>query len=141
MINIKITKLISDTVLPTYAHPGDAGMDVFSRENHLLQPGERHTFVLGFAAELPVGYVALVWDRGGLAHKQGIHCLGGVIDSNYRGEYVVVLYNTSKEPYQVRVGDKIAQILIQPVERAAIVESSDLSSSSRADSRYGSSGR
>jgi dUTP pyrophosphatase len=141
MPNMNIKKLSLDTMLPSYAHPGDAGMDVFSREEYLLRPGERHTFELGFAAELPDGYVVLVWDKGGLAQKHGIHCLAGVIDASYRGEYVVVLYNTSQLSYQIKKGDKISQILIQPVERATIVETEELSNTARGDDRYGSSGR
>ena len=140
-MEIKVHKLYDNTCLPKYAHPGDAGMDVFSRENHLLQPGERHTFELGFNAELPNGYVALVWDKSGLAHKQGIHSLAGVIDAGYRGEYVAILFNSGQYPYQIKQGDKIAQILIQAVEQANIVTVDDINTTDRSDGRYGSSGR
>lgn len=140
-MEFKVHKLYDDTRLPEYAHPGDAGMNVFSREDYLLLPGQRHAFELGFAAELPEDYVALVWDRSGLAHQRGIHCLAGVIDAGYRGNYTVVLYNTSQEPYQIKKGDKIAQILIQPVERVTIVATDTLSQTARADGRYASTGR
>jgi dUTP pyrophosphatase len=140
-VEFKVHKLYDDTRLPEYAHPGDAGMDVFSREEYLLKPGQQHTFKLGFAAELSDGYVVLIWSRSGLAHKHGVHCLSGVIDAGYRGEYVVGLYNTGHEPYQIKQGDKIAQILIQPVERATIVETDTLTQTTRADGRYASTGR
>lgn len=140
-MEFKVHKLYDDTRLPEYARPGDAGMDVFSRKDYLLQPGERHTFELGFKAELPNGYVALVWDKGGLAHKHGIHCLAGVIDASYRGEYVAVLCNTGAIAYRINIGDKIAQILIQPVERANILEVEKLGTTDRSDGRYGSSGQ
>jgi dUTP pyrophosphatase len=141
MLTLKIKKLFIDSKLPSYAHPGDAGLDVFSREDHILPPGERHAFGLGFAVELPEGYVALVWDKSSLTYQAGIHCLAGVIDAGYRGEYVVILHNSGREPYDIKIGDKIAQILIQPVEHARIVESSDISNTARADGKYGSSGR
>lgn len=140
-MKLKIKKLFSGINLPKYAYSGDAGLDVFSRENFLLKSGQRHTFYLGFRAGLSKGYVALIWDKGGLPHKAGIHTLAGVIDSNYRGEWLVILINLGKKSYQIKKGDKIAQILIQKVEKVKIIEVLKLSKTKRADGKFGSSGR
>ncbi len=120
MVTLQVHKLYADAGTPQYAHAGDAGLDVFSHEEYTLQPGERHVFGLGFAAEFPAGYVALVWDRGSTAIKQGIRNLAGVIDSGYRGEWKIVLLNVSDAPITIKRGDKVAQILIQPVERVDV---------------------
>ncbi len=136
MVTVRIKKLHPDVKLPLYSFPGDAGLDVFSREEYELKPGQRHVFKLGFSIELPIGYVSLIWDRSGMAVNRGIHCLAGVVDAGYRGEYAVVLYNTSNEPYTIRTGEGIAQLLIQPVERAELVEVESLSESERGSSAF-----
>jgi len=141
MIKVKIKQLYSDIKLPEYARPGDAGMDLYSAEEIVLNPGERHLFKLGFAMEIPEGTVALVWDRGGMATNHGIHSIAGVIDSNFRGEVCCVLYNTSAEPYAIQKGDKIAQLLIQKVEKVQWVKVDELSESARGDKGWFSSGR
>lgn len=141
MLKLKIKKLSSQARVPSYAHPGDAGMDLYSTEDYILKPGERHVFKIGIAAELPSGYVGLIWDKSGLAAKQGLTVLAGVIDANYRGEYQVVLLNTSDKPYSIKKGDKIAQLLIQKVERVKIEEVADLSKTSRGSNGFGSTGR
>jgi len=140
-MRIRIRKLHADVIVPSYAHPGDAGLDVFSREDVTLASNERHIFALGFEAELPDGTVALVWDKSGLASKKGLKTMAGVIDASYRGEWFVTLHNTDVQAYQIRKGDKIAQILIQKVERAVIEESRTLQDSERASGTMGSSGR
>lgn len=140
-MQIKIKKLKAAAIIPSYSHAGDAGLDLYSLEDHSLEPGQRHSFKLGFSMELPEDFVALFWDKSGLAAKHGLQCLGGVIDSGYRGEYTVVLANTSSEAYQIKKGDKIAQMLIQPIETAELTEVDELPPSSRQDGAWGSTGK
>ena len=141
MVTIKFKKINREAKIPKYANHGDAGMDVFSVEDYTLQPGERKTFGLGFQAEFPLGYVANFWDKSGLASNHGLTILGGVIDSGYRGEYKVILLNASKSPFQINKGDKIAQLLITPVEHATIEEVVDLEFSERGEGGFGSTGK
>ncbi len=138
-MNIKIKRLHPDAKLPTYAHPGDVGMDVYSLEDYVLKPGERKNFVNGFSAELPDGYGAFVMDKGRIGNL-GIKTLGGVIDAGYRGEYNVDLINLSDTDFEIKKDDKIAQIVILPVGRAEIEEVEELSESSRGNGRFGSTG-
>lgn len=138
-IPIKIKKLNPDAIIPSYAHEGDAGMDIYSCEDFILLPHERHLFSTGISIELPEGYVALIWDKSGVANK-GIKSMGGVIEYTYRGEYKIILYNTSKEPYEVKKSQKIAQILIQPIMNANVQEVNELSETKRGDGAFGSTG-
>lgn len=140
-VPVKVKRLEADARLPTYGRPGDAGLDIHTTESHILLPGERRLFRTGIALEIPPGTVALVWDRSGLAAKHGITAIGGVIDHTYRGECRCALLNTSDEPYEVKRGDRIAQILIQPVCTAEIEEVEELSDSIRGAGGFGSSGR
>jgi dUTP pyrophosphatase len=140
MVKIKIKKLKENAVIPSYAHPGDAGLDFYSTESVVLKPGERRVISTGIAIELPEGYVSLIWGKGGLAAKKGIAILGGVIEHTYRGDYGVVALNTSSEDFVVSEGDKIAQLLIQPIATAEIEVVGELSESVRGDGAYGSTG-
>lgn len=140
-MKLKLQKLNPDATLPSYAHPGDAGLDLHTIEDHEMQPKERHVFKTGIALEIPEGYVGLIWDKSGLAGKHGLHHFAGVIDSTYRGEIQVVIYNSNQEPYQFKKGDKIAQLLIQKMEKAELEEVTELSPTTRADQGWGSSGR
>lgn len=137
----KIKLLKPEVRIPSYGRVGDAGLDLYSLEDCTLAPGERHLFKLGFAMEIQDGYVGLMWDRSGMATNHGIHTLAGVIDSNYRGEVSCVLYNTSSDPYTVTKGDKIAQMLIQPVEHVDFQQVDKLSDSERGSKGWFSSGR
>ena len=139
-MKVKIKKLRPDAITPTYAHPGDAGLDLYSLEAYKLKPGEKKRFNLGFALEFPKGYVALNLDRGSLGN-QAIHNVGGVFDCTYRGEYNCGLINLSKKPYQIKKGDRIAQLVIFPIAYAELKEVSKLSQTSRGDNRFGSTGR
>ncbi|MFA5107047.1 MAG: dUTP diphosphatase [Patescibacteria group bacterium] len=141
MAKVKVKKIKPAAIIPKYAQPGDAGLDICSCEDYSLRPGERHSFFTGLAFEFSEKYVGLVWDKGGMAHKHGIHCLAGVLDSSYRGELVIVLLNTSQQVHEIKTGDKIAQLLIQPVERAEIIETKTLSETARGEGRFGSTGR
>ncbi|MFA6072948.1 MAG: dUTP diphosphatase [Candidatus Woesearchaeota archaeon] len=141
-MKLKIKKLNPDAKIPAYARENDAGFDIFSIEQYTLKPNERKSFSTGIAFELEPGFVALVWDKSGLSFKHGIKTMGGVIDSNYRGEIFIALLNTSKTDYEIEKGDKIANILIQPVICANIEEIDDLpANTSRGDKGFGSSGR
>lgn len=141
VVKIKVKKLHPDAVIPSYSHPGDAGMDIFSLEKYDLKPGERHMFKTGISMSIPEGYVALVWDKSGLAGKHGIKAMGGVIDSGYRGEYLIVLLNTSNKAYTINIGDKIAQVLIQPIVSVEVEEVKALDETDRGDGSFGSTGK
>ena len=141
-MTVRFRLLDSSAKLPTYAHPGDAGMDVCSIEDVVIAPGARHLVKTGFAMELPDGLEAQVRPRSGLAIKSGITVLNtpGTIDSGYRGEVGVILINLSDVPFHVEKGMKIAQMVIAKFERAEIEEVSELSSSERGAGGFGSTG-
>ncbi len=139
-MNILFKKLNSDALIPHYAHPGDAGLDVFTCESKIVQPGERYAFSTGVSMEIPPGYVALVWDRSSRALQHGLKTMAGVIDSGYRGEVKVVLLNTSHTAVEISAGEKIAQMLIQSVEHAHVKEVNELSETARGTGGFGSTG-
>jgi len=139
MIKIKIKKLVSDAKIPSYAHLGDAGMDIYSNENLIIKPKHRALVKTGISMEFPEGNVALVWDKSGIANK-GITTLAGVIDSSYRGEIKIALLNIGSQNYEIKKGEKIAQILIQPISQGEIEEVFELNESSRGERGFGSSG-
>jgi dUTP pyrophosphatase len=139
-MKIKIKKLKADAIIPAYAHPGDAGLDLHSVEDYELKPGEKKVFYLGFSLEFPPDYVALVKDRGSMA-AAGIHSIAGVVDASFRGEYMSILINLSNQSYQIKKGDRIAQLLIVPLARAEIEEVEELESTSRGDGHLGSTGK
>ena len=141
MLQVKIKKTQNDVILPAYAHPGDVGLDLHSLERYILKSGEQRIFFLGFAMEFPRGYAALVKDKGSLPKNAGIHTMAGVYDAGYRGEYNVNLINLGKEPYEINIGDKIAQLVIFPVAIAKIKETDKLSETRRGEGRFGSTGK
>ena len=140
MIPFQVKKLFSDATLPAKGNATDAGIDIYTNESYTLSPGERHMFATGIACAIPDGYVALLWDRSGLGSK-GIHRFAGVIDSGYRGEWKVILYNSTNEPFEIKSGDKIIQCIIQKFEATEISEVTDLDDTARGASGFGSSGR
>ena len=140
-MKIKIKRLHTEAKLPTYAHPGDVGMDMYSLEDYELKPGERRIFPVGFALEFPEGYAAIVKDKSSLPMKHGLHTMGGVFDAGYRGEYNVNLINLGREAYQISKGDKIAQLVIYPVAIAELEEAEELSETSRGLGQFGSTGK
>ncbi|MEK7477740.1 MAG: dUTP diphosphatase [Patescibacteria group bacterium] len=140
-MKLKIQKIYPDVKLPSYAHPGDVGLDLFSREDYDLKPDERKIFDLGFKMEFENGYAAIVKDKSSLPKIAGIHTMGGVFDAGYRGEYNVNLINLGQETYHISAGDKIAQLVIYPVVIADLEEASELSSTSRGEGRFGSTGK
>ncbi len=143
MNEITVLLLTEPGFEPTYSHPGDAGADLKSRETCLIQPGERAVLGTGVSIALPDGFVGLVHPRSGLAAKYGITVLNapGTIDAGYRGEIQVTLLNTSNEAFQVNVGDRIAQLIVQEVFRASFVQVSELPQSHRGLDGLGSTGR
>jgi dUTP pyrophosphatase len=140
-LTLKIKRLDKDVPLPTYAYIGDAAFDLLSREEVIIEPGERKAVATGLAMEVPVGYVGLIWDKSGLAIKNGLKTLGGVVDSGYRGEVLVGILNASAVVYTFKKGEKVAQMIIQKTEEVEIVEVDDLEESARGDRGFGSSGK
>ena len=128
---------------PVYAKPGDAGADLRSTTAVTIAAGERSLVPTGVSIALPAGYVGLVHPRSGLAAKHGITVLNthGTIDAGYRGEIMVILYNSSNTDFEVAVGDRIAQLLIQTVETAKFVAVEKLPETERGETGFGSSGR
>ena len=141
---VLVTRLDPDVPLPARAHPGDAGMDLHSSEDIVLKPGERASVGTGIAVAIPDGYAGFVVPRSGLAAKHGIGVVNapGLIDSGYRGEVRVLLINLDRfDPFEIRRGERIAQLVIQRVEEASLREVSELPSSARGEGGFGSTGR
>ncbi|MGI8612155.1 MAG: dUTP diphosphatase [Sphingomicrobium sp.] len=145
MIEIKLHRLPHghDLPLPKYASEDAAGLDIASAEELVLEPGRRHAVATGFALEIPHGYEVQVRPRSGLAIRNGITCLNtpGTIDSDYRGEVKVILVNLGSEPFEIRRGERIAQLVPAPVLRARFTESIGLAETARGSGGFGSTGR
>lgn len=143
MVEIQIQRLDAGVPLPAYAHPGDAGADLTTTVDVRLEPGERAMVPTGISLALPEGYVALVHPRSGLAARCGLSIVNapGTVDAGYRGEVKVMLINLDpREPVVLSRGDRIAQLVIQQVERARFVEVDRLPDSVRGAGGYGSTG-
>jgi len=125
---------------PEYVSLGAAGADLRAAETVLLPPGGRAAVGTGLHVAIPGGHVGLVWPRSGLALRHGIDTLAGVIDSDYRGELRVVLVNHGGTPFEIRPGDRIAQLLLQKVERASFRSVPELPRSERGGGGFGSTG-
>lgn len=138
---LKIKRLSDGATVPSFAHDGDAGLDLHASEDILIAPKERKAVPLGLAFEIPKGYAGLIWDRSGLALKEGLTTLAGVVDAGYRGEVKVILYNTTDQYYQISRRDRIAQMLIQKVEQPKIEAVSMLDETQRGEGGFGSSGK
>ena len=136
-----VKKLHPQAILPQYAHSHDAGMDFYSLETTILQPGQRKLISTGIRLAIPPGYVGLIWGKSGIALKHGVICLAGVVDAGYRGEITVLLHNLSTQPFTVEKGHKIAQMLIQTVEQWKIIEVQELDTdTTRGEGGFGSTG-
>jgi len=141
---LPVRRLHPDLPLPGYAHPGDAGADLCAAEEVVLPPGGRATVGTGLAVAVPDGHAAFVHPRSGLAARHGITVVNapGTVDAGYRGEVRVVLLNTDRdEPFTIRRGDRIAQLVVQPVTRARFVDVQELPPTPRGDGGFGSTGR
>ena len=142
MTELLVRRLHPDAQIPAGAYDGDAGLDLASVEEVVLGPGERHTVATGLAVAIPAGHAGFVQPRSGLAARQGITVVNspGLIDEGYRGELKVVLLNTDPdEPFHIRPGDRIAQLVVLAVPRITVTEADDLPPSERAERGFGSS--
>jgi dUTP pyrophosphatase len=143
-VELQVAKLKDNALLPTRAHAGDAGLDLYACEAAHIGPGERWSVGTGVAVEIPDGHAGLVLPRSGLAKKHGIALVNapGLIDAGYRGELLVLLLNTDPaETFRVESGDRIAQLMIAPIALTEPVEVEALADSARGDGGFGSSGR
>lgn len=141
IMELKIKKLHAGAQMPTYAHEGDAGLDLIAVQSLTIPAGGRVVVPVGIAVEIPDGFVGLVWDKSGLATIHGLKTVGGVIDSGYRGELKVGVVNLNKEDYVIDAGQKIAQLLIQRIERVTVLEVAELSGTVRGEGGFGSTGK
>ncbi len=143
-MELRFSKLLDGAILPTRAHEGDAGLDLYAAEAAHIGPGERWGVGTGVAVEIPAGHAGLVLPRSGIARDHGISLVNspGLIDSGYRGELRVLLLNTDPaETFRVAAGDRIAQLVISPIALPEPVEAPELAESARAGGGFGSSGR
>ncbi|MCF7816117.1 MAG: dUTP diphosphatase [Candidatus Pacebacteria bacterium] len=139
-MKMQVVRLNDSAKLPQFAHDTDAGMDLFCNEVIVVASGERVQIKTGIAVAIPDGHAGLIWDKSGLSQKYGLKTLGGVIDSEYRGEIIVGMVNLGQDSYTIQVGDKIAQILIQKVEHPSIEEVTSLEETLRGENGFGSTG-
>lgn len=142
MTKIKVKKLTNTAILPTYAHEGDAGADVYADESVVIRPFERKLISTGISVEIPIGYEIQVRSKSGLALNYGIVTLNspGTIDASYRGEIKGVLINLSNKVCVVEKGSKIAQLVLKPVLKAEFIETEELTDSARGKGGFGSTG-
>lgn len=143
MIELKIKLLDPDIPMPRYQHEGDAGLDLPSRVNLTIEPGQRAIVPTGLAVAIPKGYAGFVLPRSGIAARHGIALVNspGLIDAGYRGEVAIVMINTDKhEAFHIRRGDRIAQLVLQQVVEATTVEVEELGDTSRGSGGFGSTG-
>lgn len=138
---LKVKLLQKDSIVPKRAHASDAGLDIFSNEDTKIYSEQRQTIKTGISVEFPVGYYMRVSPKSGLAVKNGIDVLAGVIDSTYSGEILVVLINHSNETFHIKKGNKIAQLIMEKIAIPDIEVVSELSSSERGTKGFGSTGK
>lgn len=142
-VRLAIRRLDEGLPLPSYAHEGDAGLDLCSADDVMIEPGRRVLIGTGVAVAIPEGYAGFVQPRSGLALRSGLGFVNspGLIDSHYRGEIMVIAVNNDLEtPISINRGDKIAQLVIQPVTRAVLEEVSELDETVRGEGGFGSTG-
>lgn len=143
MIDLKIKKLSENAVIPSYGSASAAGADLYSAEEEIvIKPGETKLVHTGLAMEIPEGYVGLIYARSGIATKRGLAPANkvGVIDSDYRGEIMVSIYNHSSETQTIAAGERVAQIVITPYLTVNFVESEELDDTLRGSGGFGSTG-
>jgi dUTP pyrophosphatase len=141
-MKLLVEKIKENAVIPFYAHEGDAGLDLFSVDRVLIKPMERKLIHTGIKIQLPKGTEAQIRPRSGLALKNGITLLNspGTIDEGYRGEIKVLIINLGEKPFLVEENMKIAQMVVKPVERVEVEETSNLSNTERGEDGFGSTG-
>jgi dUTP pyrophosphatase len=142
-VSVEVLIIAEEGFLPTYSNPGDAGADLRSTQDTVVPARGRQLVTTGVKIALPVGFVALVHPRSGLAAKHGVTVLNtpGTVDAGYRGEIMVTLYNSSDDDFPISRGDRIAQLVVQRFERADFIEVSELPDSARGTGGFGSTGR
>jgi dUTP pyrophosphatase len=138
---MSLTVRVLGGALPEFGSAGAAGADLRASEAVEIPSGGRAAVPTGLRLEIPPGHVGLVWPRSGLAVRHGIDTLAGVIDSDYRGEVRVVLANHGESVFRIEPGDRVAQLLVQPVVRPAFEPAGELSGSGRGEAGFGSTGR
>lgn len=141
-MQVNFTKLDSELPSPTKAHIGDAAVDLHSRDDFTLYPGDRKSAATGLAVAIPMGYAGFVLPRSGHAKRSGLGVVNGpgLIDSGYRGEVSVILINHGKDPIKFRRGDRVAQLVVLPVPDIEWVEVDELDETPRGDGGFGSTG-
>jgi dUTP pyrophosphatase len=137
---LEVLKLEDQATLPTRAHPDDAGLDLYGMEEIVLAPRAGVTARTGIAMALPKGHVGMIADRSSLG-KRGVKTAGGIVDAGYRGEIKVLLWNLTDQEIRLEAGDRIAQMLILPIQTPAVAGVSELDSTRRGDGGFGSTGR
>ncbi|MFO8016301.1 MAG: dUTP diphosphatase [Candidatus Woesearchaeota archaeon] len=140
-MKLKVKRLNDKAVLPAYSKQGDAAVDLVSCECAVLKPMEKKVISTGISMAIPEGHAGFVWDRSGIAAKESVHTMAGVVDSGYRGEIKVVMINLGKEDFRIEEGMRIAQMAIQPVASPIIEESDSLDDTDRAHNGFGSTGK
>ncbi len=139
-MELRVRRIHPEAKIPRYSRPGDAGLDLFSIIDCVLEKGEVRPVPTGIQVAVPEGYVGLIWDKSGISLR-GVHRLAGVIDSGYRGEVRVVMVNLSAEPFRIEKGMKVAQLLIQHVSTVRVVESEEMEETDRGEKGFGSTGK
>ena len=139
-MDIRVKKLSTSAITPTKANEFDAGWDLYASEDAIIDPSKAELISTDISFAIPDGYVGLIWDRSGMAAKRGLHRFAGVIDSGYRGEIKVCLWNSSDKYCVINAGERIAQILFQEVPAFTMVEVASLDDTERGIGGFGSSG-
>ncbi len=139
-VEVRIKKLHPDAKIPTIGTGHSAGFDIYSIEDKVIPPGETATIETGIALEIPIGKVVCLWDRSGMGSNSQ-HRFAGLLDSDYRGEYKIVIHNHNKKPYEIKKGDKIVQGVIQDYYKPIFKEVKELSDSQRSEGAFGSTGK
>lgn len=140
-MKLYIQKLDPSATLPSYAYEGDAGMDIFSFQDVEIAPGGKALVSTGLKVAIPKNHAGFVWDKSGIAIKSYIKTMAGVIDSNYRGELKIALANLGSEPYIIKKGEKIAQLVVKPIVAPEVLEVDELpKNDERGEKGFGSSG-
>lgn len=137
---IEIMRLSPEATLPTRAHADDAGLDLYNLEDVLLEPGQGKAVKTGIALAIPLMHVGIIADRSSLA-KRGLKSAGGIVDSGYRGEVHIILWNISNDAIQIKRGERIAQLMIVPIRTPKVKEVTRLNETARGSKGFGSSGK
>ena len=139
-MEIKVKKLSTLATIPTKANKSDAGWDLYASEDAIIDPSKTELISTDISFAIPDGYVGLIWDRSGMAAKRGLHRFAGVIDSGYRGEVKVCLWNSADKYCIIHTGERIAQIIFQEVPQFSLKVVASLDDTERGEGCFGSSG-